>query len=228
MSQTKFTGFTPKTFKFFHDLQRNNNKEWFDANKHVYEAELLNPLKALFHALYPAMYSIDPDFETRAHRSMSRIYRDTRFSQNKLPYKDFMWMTFQIPVSGEVWKDYPGYFLDLREEQYTLGLGLFQPKKKVMDNFRDAIIYQPEEFRRITQETVLDNGYEVMGDMYKRPIPNDLPEYFQPWIQRKGIWIEKTRPVSKELYSSSFADMIIKDFMALEWMYKFMKEATDI
>ncbi|NDV82154.1 DUF2461 domain-containing protein [Bacteroides sp. 51] len=227
MKDPVFKGFSPKTFQFFSELKENNNKEWFDAHKHIYESELLNPLKGLFQALYPIMYNIDAEFEMRAHRAISRIYRDTRFSHNKDPYKTFMWMTFQCPVSREEWKDLPGYFLELGESSYTLGLGLFQPKKKVMDSLRDAIIYESEEFQRITQETVLDRGYTVNGEGYKRPLPNDLPEYFQQWFQRKGIWVEKVKPIEEELYSGSFADLIIEDFKALEWLYNFMKEATE-
>ncbi|NDV60370.1 DUF2461 domain-containing protein [Bacteroides sp. 519] len=226
MKNQTFKGFTPKTFQFFKDLSENNNKEWFDAHKHIYESELINPLKALFQALYPVMQNIDSQFEMRPHRAISRIYRDTRFSKNKDPYKTFMWMTFQQPVTREEWKDHPGYFLELQQDAYTLGLGLFQPQKKVMDNFRDAVIYDAEEFQRVTQETVLDNGYTVRGDEYKRLIANDLSDYFQPWIQRKGIWVEKIQPINEDVYSTGFADLIIKDFVALEWLYNFMKEAT--
>lgn len=221
-----FNGFSPNTFRFFNDLRENNYKEWFDAHKHIYEKELLNPLKALVTALSPAMYNIDPSFELRPHRCLSRIYRDIRFSKNKTPYKDFMWLAFQIPVTNDVWKDYPGYFMEISGTGYTLGLGLFQPKKKVMDVFREEITFDAEEFQRITQKTVLDRGYVINGEEYKRPIPNDLPEYFQPWMNRKGIWVSKTRPVGEELYSADFANIMKEDFVAMEWLYNFMKECT--
>lgn len=228
MKELTFKGFTPNTFQFLKDLKENNYKEWFDENKHVYEQELLNPLKALVTALSPAMHNIDQSFELRPHRCLSRIYRDTRFSNNKDPYKDFMWMAFQIPVTNDIWKDYPGYFMEISATGYTLGLGLFQPKKKVMDAFRDEVTYDAEEFQRVTQASVLDRGYVINGEEYKRPIPNDLPEYFQPWIQRKGIWVSKTRPVGEELFSPDFANLIKDDFHAMEWLYNFMKEVTQI
>jgi uncharacterized protein (TIGR02453 family) len=228
MKDLAFEGFTPKTFQFFKDLKENNYKEWFDAHKDVYEKELLNPLKALVTVLSPAMYNIDQAMELRPHRCLSRIYRDIRFSKNKEPYKDFMWMAFQIPVTNDVWKDYPGYFMEISATGYTLGLGLFQPKKKVMDAFRDEITYDAEEFQRVTQKCVLDRGYIINGEEYKRPVSNDLPEYFQPWINRKGIWVSKTKPIGEELYSAQFADVIKEDFIAMEWLYNFMKEATQI
>lgn len=221
-----FKGFTPDTFRFFNDLKENNYKEWFDGHKHIYEKELLEPLKALVTTLSPAMHNIDSAFELRPHRCLSRIYRDTRFSKNKDPYKDFMWLAFQIPVTNDVWKDYPGYFLEVNGTEYTLGLGLFQPKKKVMDTYRDEIAYDAEEFQRITQETVLNRGYVVNGEEYKRPITNELPEYFQQWIQRKGIWVSKTRPIGDELFSAGFADIIKEDFTAMEWLYNFLKECS--
>ncbi|HMM02851.1 MULTISPECIES: DUF2461 domain-containing protein [unclassified Dysgonomonas] len=221
-----FKGFTPETFRFFNDLKENNYKEWFNEHKHIYEKEVLNPLKALVTTLSPVMHNIDPSFELRPHRCLSRIYRDVRFSKNKDPYKDFMWMAFQIPVTNDVWKDYPGYYLEISGEGYTLGLGLFQPKKKVMDAFREEITYDAEEFRRVTQKSVLDRGYVINGEEYKRPIPNDLPEYFQPWIHRKGIWVSKHRPVGEELFSAGFANLMKDDFVAMEWLYNFMKEVT--
>jgi uncharacterized protein (TIGR02453 family) len=221
-----FKGFTPETFSFFNDLKENNYKEWFDEHKHIYEKEVLNPLKALVTTLSPVMYNIDPLFELRPHRCLSRIYRDIRFSKNKDPYKDFMWMAFQIPVTNDVWKDYPGYYLEISGEEYALGLGLFQPKKKVMDAFREEISYDAEEFRRVTQKAVLDRGYVINGEEYKRHIPNDLPEYFQPWIHRKGIWVSKHRPIGKELFSADFANLMKDDFVAMEWLYNFMKEVA--
>lgn len=223
-----FNGFTPQAFQFFKDLKENNYKEWFDAHKRVYEKELLAPIKAFITTMSPVMYNIDPAFELRPHRAMSRIYRDVRFSKNKEPYKDHMWIVFQIPATREEWKDYPGYFIELRADSYTLGLGLFQPKKKVMDALRDEISYDAEEFQRVTQKTVLDRGYKVFGEEYKRPIPNDLPEYFQQWINKKGIWVEKTRPIDEALYSQDFIKLVSEDFIALEWLYNFMKEATQL
>lgn len=73
----------------------------------------------------------------------------------------------------------------------------------------------------------MDRGYTIKGEEYKRPIPNELSEYFQPWIQRKGIWIEKVKPVGEELYSGDIADKIAEDFTALEWLYNFMKEVSE-
>lgn len=223
---SEFKGFTPQTFQFFKDLEQNNYKEWFDSHKHIYENEILAPLKALVTTLSPAMHNIDPDFEFRPHKVISRIYRDIRFSKDKTPYKTGMWFTFQIPVSRELWTDYPGYFMELRKDEYTIGMGLFAPKKKIMDIYREEVAYIAEEFKQVTQETVLNRGFEIGGEEYKRLLANDLSEYFQPWIQRKGIWVYKTRPVNEDLYSDKIVNLIQDDFTALEWLYTFFKNVA--
>lgn len=221
-----FKGFTPAAIQFFNDLKENNYKEWFDNHKHIYEKEILQPLKAFVTTLSPLMYNIDAAFELRPHRAVSRIYRDIRFSKNKAPYKTAMWITFQIPVSRDVWTDYPGYYFEITGNSYSYGMGLFMPKKKVMDNFREEITYDAEEFERMTRETVIDRGYEIGGETYKRPLPNDLPEYYQQWIQRKGIYVFKEKPIGDELFSADFSEFIGDEFKNLEWLYNFLKKVS--
>lgn len=219
-----FQGFTQEAILFFKELKENNYKEWFDAHKPTYENEILKPLKGLVLALSPTMHNIDPDFELRPTKALSRIYRDVRFSKNKDPYKTCMWFTFQIPVPREDWTDVPGYFMELTGDSYTLGMGLFAPKKKTMDNFRDEVAYRASEFEDETKRNILDRGFEIGGELYKRPIASELPEYFQQWIQRKGIWVYKTKPIGEELFSENFVDLVANDFKALAWLYNFMKE----
>lgn len=225
-TEDAFKGFTPAALQFFNDLKDNNYKEWFDDHKSIYETEILKPLRALVTALSPVMYNIDSAFELRPQRAISRIYRDVRFSKNKDPYKTCMWFTFQVPVNREEWKDVPGYFLELRGDGYTYGMGLFMPKKKTMDRLRDEISYDAQEFQRVTQETVFDRGFELGKDEYKRPLPNDLPEYFQQWIQQKSSWVFKNEPIGKEIYSADLVKKLSEDFQALEWLYNFMKECS--
>lgn len=220
-----FSGFTEDTFRFFKELGENNTKEWFDKNRKRYEKEVRDRFKELCIAFTPAMKSIDLDFDFRPHRCISRINRDTRFSKDKSPYKTHLWMAFMIPVGAGEWVDYPGFFLEIGAESYTYGMGFFHPKREVMNDFRDHIAYRADEFREVTQKTVLDRGFTIGGEEYKRPLKNDLDEYFQPWYHRKGIFVIKTLPLGEEAYSSAIQQKIQEDFMELEWLYNFMKQS---
>lgn len=216
-----FNGFTPATIQFFKDLQDNNYKEWFEEHRSVYDNELVKPFKELISTLTPTMYNIDSQFELRPHRVLSRIYRDVRFSKNKDPYKTCLWMSFQIPTPD--WVNIPGFFMELNAETYFYGMGLFAPKKKTMDALRDSIANDAKEFQAQTQK-ILDRGFVIYGDEYKRPIPNELSEYFQPWVQRKNLYVGKNIPINEDVFSPKFAEIIREDYESLVWLYDFLKD----
>jgi len=216
-----FKGFTPATIQFLNDLKENNYKEWFEQHRDIYENELVKPFKELVATLTPAMFNIDPQFEFRTHRILSRIYRDVRFSKNKDPYKTCMWMSFQQPTKE--WERIPGFFMELNTDGYFYGMGLIGPKKKDMDNIRESIAYDADEFQRQTQ-LILERGFHIGGDEYKRPLENNLSEYFQPWIQRKGLYVGKNRSIGEEVFKAEFADIIREDYESLTWLYNFLKE----
>nr|WP_297167712.1 DUF2461 domain-containing protein [uncultured Dysgonomonas sp.] len=216
-----FNGFTPATIQFFKDLQDNNYKEWFEEHRSVYDNELVKPFKELISTLTPTMYNIDSQFELRPHRVLSRIYRDVRFSKNKDPYKTCLWMSFQVPTPD--WVNIPGFFMELNAETYFYGMGLFAPKKKTMDALRDSIAYDAKEFQAQTQK-ILDRGFVIYGDEYKRPIPNELSEYFQPWVQRKNLYVGKNIPINEDVFSPKFAEIIREDYESLVWLYDFLKD----
>lgn len=221
-----FSGFTPETIRFLKDLEQNNYRQWFEDHRELYEIELLQPFRALVNTLAPAMYNIDSMFELRPHKVLSRIYRDIRFSKNKDPYNTCMWMSFQR--AGTSWENFPGYFMELNTQQCMLGMGLYAPKRKVMDAFRDRIETEPDTFREMVQKSVIEQGYSIEGESYKKPIPNALPDFFQPWMNRKKIYVMKTFPVSdKKVYSDALAHLMADDFTRLADLYRLMVEVRE-
>jgi uncharacterized protein (TIGR02453 family) len=221
----KFTGFSKETFRFFNELKENNYKPWFDEHKVIYEEEVLQPLKAFAFALTPAMYSIDPQMNLNPNKIISRIYRDIRFSPNKMPYKTNMWITFQRIVVH--WENFPGFYIEIGSEGYQYGMGLYLAKKKVMDSYRSKVEYEQDQFKVITKDLITKHGFSVEGDEYKRKLPNDLPAYFQPWIQRRNIYLFKHCPVGKELFDESFATHIAREFTLMQPFYEFLVDACE-
>ena len=218
----EFTGFTPETILFLKELKANNDREWFNGHKQVYQAALLQPFRSLATMLTPTMYNIDPQFELRPSKMLSRIYRDIRFSPNKDPYKSSMWLNFQQAATH--WENFPGYFAELNTEHFMIGMGLFMPKRKIMDYLREEIDYSRDSFKEMA-EKALTAGFEVGGEAYKRPLPNTLPDFYQPWIQRKSVYVIKTIPLSDErIYSEVIALQLMDDFSQIADLYHFMKE----
>jgi len=221
----KFTGFTQATFDFFAGLKENNYKPWFEEHRPIYEKEVQQPLKALALAMTPEMYSIDSQFNSQPNKMISRIYRDIRFSKDKSPYKTNMWIMFQRIVPD--WENFPGYYLEISDEGYQYGMGLFMAKKNVMDEYRAKIEYEPEHFRQMTKELIDKHHFVLGGDEYKRPINNSLPDYFQTWIQRKSVYLYKICPVGKEMFDAGFARHLAKEFTLLQPLYEFMVDICE-
>ena len=216
----KFTGFTQETFDFFAGLKENNCKPWFEEHKAIYEKEVQLPLKALVLAMTPAMYSIDPLMNFQPNKIVSRIYRDIRFSANKSPYKTNMWVTFQQTVPN--WEGFPAYYMEISDEGYQYGMGLYMAKKNIMDEYRAKIEYEPESFRQMTEDIINKHRFTLGGDEYKRPINNSLPDYFQTWFQRKSIYLYKICPIGNELFDEGFARHLYKEFTLLQPFYNFL------
>lgn len=96
LNKSVFNGFSPATLNFLRNLKANNNKLWFENNRQDYQTLLMKPLRNLVIDIGPFMLSIDPYFEVlpAINKTISRIYRDTRFSKDKTPYKTSMWINF--------------------------------------------------------------------------------------------------------------------------------------
>ena len=83
----RFSGFSAAGLKFLRGLAKNNDRAWFQPRKHIYEAELLEPLRALVADATRAMRAAKIPLAANPTGSTFRIYRDIRFSRDKLPYK---------------------------------------------------------------------------------------------------------------------------------------------
>lgn len=219
-----FSGFTKKSVQFLKDLALNNNKEWFDEHREIYETELRDKMKELCIALTPQMLSIDESFEVRPHRCISRINRDIRFSKDKTPYKTNLWLAYSLPLSSQEWQNYPGFFFEFTADYCMYGMGIYQPKRYVMDDIRDHITYAAVEFKQET-EKLLRNGFEIYGEEYKRKLENNLDDYYQPWYHRKGLALIKKIPHDNKIYSEKIKEQIEADFCSLEWFYNFLKQS---
>ena len=105
-----FNGFPKRAVDFLRELRENNNKAWFEDHRGEYQEYLLKTLQNLCADLSEFMLTIDLHFEIRpaVGKTISRIYRDIRFSKDKSPFRSTMWITFKRQNND--WKDAPSYF----------------------------------------------------------------------------------------------------------------------
>ena len=162
--------FTPELLAFLKQLRRRNNREWFQANKPRYEALVRDPCLRFIAALDGRLQEISPWLVADPHPtrgSLFRIYRDTRFSADKRPYKTHVGMSF--PHRGTKQKVHlPGFYLHLEPEGCFAAAGCWHPDNPTLIQIRSAIVARPEGWKKAVR------GLELEGDALSRP-PRGYP-----------------------------------------------------
>ncbi|MXW17251.1 MAG: DUF2461 domain-containing protein [Gemmatimonadetes bacterium] len=157
--------FTPATFAFLTELADNNNREWFRANKSRYDGDVKEPALAFISDFAPHLARISTRFraDPRANGgSLFRIYRDTRFSKDKRPYKTHT----GIHLRHEAAKDAhaPGFYLHLQPGQVFAGVGIWRPGGPTLRSIREAIDEDPDAWLRASGDERFRASFELTGD----------------------------------------------------------------
>jgi uncharacterized protein (TIGR02453 family) len=143
---------TPALFRFLAELSRHNDREWFNANKDRYLAEVRDPLLGFVSAIAPKLSAISPQIVADPRPSggsLLRIYRDTRFSRDKTPYKTNAGLWFRVGADKDV--EGPGYYLHLAPGQVFMAAGMWHPSSEPLRAVRESIVKDPQGWRRATR-----------------------------------------------------------------------------
>jgi uncharacterized protein (TIGR02453 family) len=221
-----FNGFSPHSLAFFERLSAHNNKAWFEAHRTEYERHLLEPLKALVSDLAEPMLAIDPELVTipAVDKTISRIYRDTRFSRNKSPYKTSLWLTFKR--FSPDWKTAPCFFFEITADGYRYGMGFYSATKETMDGLRRFIETRPDEFRRVIAPLAGHGMFTLEGERYKRPLNATLEEDLQDWHQRKNVYLVCSRAADGRLFTRKIREELQEGFSLLGPVYEMLWRAS--
>lgn len=217
-----FAGFPPQTTEFLRDLATNNRKEWFEAHRDEYATFLQNPLRHLAGTLAAPLLAIDPDLATLPSKVVSRIYRDTRFSRDKSPYKTTMWLTFKRPLKE--WQDAPVFFFELAPDSYRYGMGFYAASRETMDALRRMIDTKPGEFRKAVAFLENQDQFIVEGESYRRLLRDGLSPDLASWYQRKNLYLVCNRQNADGLFSQNLLSELSTGFSVLapfyHWLWK--------
>lgn len=179
--------FGPGVFQFLRELKANNKREWFQENRHRYESQVKDPMLQFIADFGSRLRAISRQFEADPRPvggSMFRVYRDTRFSRDKSPYKTTAAAHFPHRDGGRDGHA-PGFYLHLEPENCVGGGGLWHPDGPALQKVRDRIVNRPKEWK-----LVLDSKISISGDTLKRPPSGYDPEHpFIEDLKRKDLYI---------------------------------------
>ncbi|MCK5148050.1 DUF2461 domain-containing protein [bacterium] len=222
MTSDSFKGFSPETSHFFNELAMNNERSWFEAHRDQYEAHVLNPFRALVTAMAPGMQAIDPELEIRPAigKTIARIYRDTRFSKDKSPFRSHLWVAFKRPYKP--WQAFPGFFMEIHADRWWYGMGFYMANRNTMDGLREYIRERPEDFQSVLNWQAGHSHFILGGEEYKRPQAPDQPQGIQAWLQKKSIYFSCEGESMEQVYLPGFADHLLNEFETLVPIYHFL------
>lgn len=139
--------FTTASIKFLDDLAANNNRIWFEENRSRYEALVREPALAFISEMSPVLHSFAPHFRADARKtggSLMRIFRDTRFSRDKTPYKTNIGIQFRHASGNDVHA--PGFYVHIAGNECFLAVGCWHPDTNSLARIRDRIACAPEKW----------------------------------------------------------------------------------
>jgi len=177
------TMFSPELFDFLRQLRRHNNREWFAKNKELYQQVMVEPALRFISSFATPLAGLSTHFvaDARTTRgSLFRIYRDTRFSSDKKPFKTHVGIRF----SHESGKDAhaPVFYLHLEPDNCFAAAGVWHPDNRALTRIRSAIVAHPEHWKKATRKL------ELEGETLMRPpkgFPSEHP--FSDDLKRKDF-----------------------------------------
>jgi uncharacterized protein (TIGR02453 family) len=162
-----FAGFPKETRQFLSQLRVHNTREWFQPRKQIYEEQVKAPMLELVLALGEALREIAPEFDTDPKRAIYRIYRDVRFSRDKIPYKTHVAATFG--PRGLDKHAGAGTYFHFSDSEVLVAGGIYAPGPRELLAVRQHLAAHAEEFRRITSDRVFRKMFgDVEGEKLKR------------------------------------------------------------
>jgi uncharacterized protein (TIGR02453 family) len=167
---SEFNGFPGDFFAFYKALKKNNNRDWFNANKDRYHEAVVEPMREYISSMAPHLEAISPYYnaDPRPHGgSMFRIYRDTRFSSDKTPYKTHAACHFRHRAGRDAHA--PGFYLHIDTDAISIGGGIWLPPARQLGLIREFIADNPSAWAELIRSPEISAMGGVQGDSLQRP-----------------------------------------------------------
>lgn len=201
--------FTNHTFRFLRELADNNNRPWFQENKPRYEEHVKGPATAFITDFAPHLSKVSKHFvadPSPVGGSLFRIYRDTRFSNHKTPYKTSIGIWFTHESGKDVHA--PGYYLHIATDDVWAGCGIWRPDADALGAIREAIVTDGTAWKRARNPKRFTGAWTLGGDSLKRAPRGFDPEH--PLIEdlRRKDFVAQAKLTKKTLLGPDLPEVL--------------------
>jgi len=217
-----FPGFPAEGMDFFKKLKRNNNRDWFQPRKEIFDRSLRAPMEALVEAINSKFVAFAPQFITEPKKAIYRIYRDTRFSKDKTPYKTHIAAGFNR--AGMDRHVSAGYYFSVGADTIEIAGGIYMPGPDELRAVRTYLLEHHEEMRALHQNKALVKLVgPLQGEQLTRT-PKGFPTEHaaDDLIRRKQFYFYDTRLDPILAMSPKLLNELVKRFEAMAPFIDFM------
>lgn len=229
MSHCHFASFSPALTQFLDELARNNNRTWFNNEKIRYENDVVVPVLNFVTAIKPRLMEISPYLMVEATKvggSLFRIYRDTRFSKDKTPYKTHVGVRF--PHRQFKRCAGPGLYMHISPQEFYLAAGVWHPQSSALAKIRLSIDRDPEAWLRVRDDRDFSRLYSLFGESLKgapRGYRKDHPCIVD--LRRKDFAGVRELP-AEILFSESLLDEVTATYRVASPFLHFLARALEV
>jgi uncharacterized protein (TIGR02453 family) len=215
---------TPELFRFLKELRAHNERAWFEANKARYLTRVRDPILGFVAAVGPKLMAISPHVVADPRPSggsLLRIYRDTRFSRDKTPYKTNVGLRFGHGAGKDIHG--PGYYLHLAPGEVFMAAGMWRPDADALRAIREAIVADPKGWRR-AKRSPLRHGEASL----RRPPRGFDPEH--PLIEdvKRTSFTVGAQFTEKQACASTFPTLFVAACRREAPMMRFLAKAVGL
>jgi uncharacterized protein (TIGR02453 family) len=188
------TSFTPAALTFLRSLARNNDREWFNPRKPIYERELRAPMLALIEEINHALEDFAPEHIRLPHKAIFRIYRDTRFAADKRPYKTHVaawWLRSGLEKTSGA-----GFYFHVSAKEVVIAAGMYMPSPEQLLAVRRHLLTHHAELTALLSNRKLKarmNDFD--GNALTRP-PRGFPPDSPPLVLQRQWGVSATLPAT--------------------------------
>ena len=220
----RFAGFSDETFRFLRALARNNRRDWFLDRKHLYEERVRAPMEALVGDLGDRLRIIAPEFIAHPKTSIYRIYRDTRFTADKSPYKSHIAAVFPSRDTGK--HRGAGFYVHVSAGEIFAGGGLYRPEARDLQAVRSKLSTDHRRFRRLIRAPRFRRMFgELQGEQLRKVPRGFSPDHPAADLLRYTQFLAGRTLSPETAKSPEFLDATLDTFRALLPICRFLNDA---
>jgi uncharacterized protein (TIGR02453 family) len=231
----EFAGFRPAALTFLRALRRHNEREWFERHRATYEEEVRAPLAALVEDVDVRLAAVAPEIVGDPRRSLFRIHRDVRFSNDKSPYKTHAACWFYHGDAGRgVGGDTKahggaGFYLDIGPTTASLGGGIWMPPRPTLDRIRERIDEDPGSLARVLRAPALRRygGLAEEAMLARMPRGYDAAHRGATLLRHRSFTVGRAL-TERELFSPRLPDLLAREYARVLPLVRWLNAALGL